>query len=90
MTKADLIDAIASDANISKKSAGDALQSIINSVTKTLKKKDSVTLTGFGTFKTSDRKARAGINPQTGATIQIPARTVPSFKPGKALKDAVN
>lgn len=90
MTKQNLIDAIASDANISKKAASDALESVIASVTKALKKKDSVTLTGFGTFKTSERAAREGINPQTGDKIKIPARTVATFKPGKALKDAVN
>lgn len=85
-----LIDAIAADSNISKKAAGDALESIINSITKTLKKGDSVTLTGFGTFKTSERAAREGLNPQTGEKIKIAARTVATFKPGKALKEAVN
>ena len=89
MTKAELISAIASDANISKKSAGDALESLIASITKVLKKDDAVTLTGFGTYKISHRKARQGINPQTGAKLQIPARKVPVFRPGKALKDAV-
>lgn len=90
MTKADLISAIASDANLSKKSAGDALESFIATITKALKKGDSCTLTGFGTYKVSKRKARQGINPQTGAKIQISARNVPAFKPGKALKAAVN
>ena len=90
MTKQDLIDAIAQDANISKKAAGDALESFISSVTNSLKKGTAITLTGFGTFKTSERAARDGINPQTGAKIKIPARTAVTFKPGKALKESVN
>ncbi|MBT8449029.1 MAG: HU family DNA-binding protein [Gammaproteobacteria bacterium] len=90
MNKSELIDAIASEADISKASAGRALDSVINSITGALSKGDSVSLVGFGTFSVKQRAARTGRNPQTGATIQIKAATVPGFKAGKALKDAVN
>lgn len=90
MNKSELIDAIASEADISKASAGRALDSMINSITGALSNGDSVSLVGFGTFSVKQRAARTGRNPQTGATIQIKAATVPGFKAGKALKDAVN
>lgn len=90
MNKSELIDAIASEADISKASAGRALDSMINSITGALSKGDSVSLVGFGTFTVKERAARTGRNPQTGATIQIKAAKVPGFKAGKALKDAVN
>jgi DNA-binding protein HU-beta len=90
VNKSELIDAIASDADISKASAGRALDSVIESITSTLAKGDSVSLVGFGTFSVKQRAARTGRNPQTGETIQIKAATVPGFKAGKALKDAVN
>lgn len=90
MNKSELIDAIASEADISKASAGRALDSMINSITGALAKGDSVSLVGFGTFGVKERAARTGRNPQTGETIQIKAATVPGFKAGKALKDAVN
>lgn len=89
MNKADLINAIAKEAEISKKSSEIALNTFMAAVTKALKKGDSVVLTGFGTFSTMKRKARTGRNPQTGAEIKIPAKTAPKFKPGKALKDSV-
>jgi len=90
MTKAELIEKAAKDANVSKVAAGAALNSFINSVTKALKKKDGkVTLVGFGTFSKTRRKARKGRNPQTGAPIKIKARNVVKFRPGKKLKDAV-
>jgi DNA-binding protein HU-beta len=90
MTKADLIAAMAKDAEISKAAAGTALDSFIDGIVKTLKKKDGkVTLVGFGTFSKSRRKARKGRNPQTGAEIKIKASTVVKFKAGKKLKDAV-
>ncbi len=89
MNKADLINAIAKEAEISKKASEVALNTFMASVTKALKKGDSVVLTGFGTFSTMKRKARTGRNPQTGAEIKIPAKTAPKFKPGKALKDSV-
>ena len=90
MNKSELIDAIASEADISKASAGRALDSMINSITGALSNGDSVSLVGFGTFSVKERAARTGRNPQTGETIQIKAAKVPGFKAGKALKDAVN
>ncbi len=89
MNKQDLINAIAKEAEISKKASETALNTFMASVTKALKKGDSVVLTGFGTFSTMKRKARTGRNPQTGAEIKIPAKVAPKFKPGKGLKDAV-
>ncbi|HFB65918.1 MAG TPA: HU family DNA-binding protein [Aeromonadales bacterium] len=90
MNKSELIDAIASGADISKAAAGRALDSTIDAVTESLRKGEQVSLVGFGTFNVKQRAARMGRNPQTGATIEIKAATVPSFKAGKALKDAVN
>jgi len=89
MTKADLVEKMASDADISKAAAGKALDSLIDAVVKTVKKGNKVALVGFGTFSVSKRKARTGRNPQTGATIKIAARKVPKFSAGKAFKDAV-
>lgn len=89
MNKEQLLDAMASKANITKKQAAEALDALLSGVTDTLKKGGSVALTGFGTFQVSKRKAREGRNPATGQKIQIPAMTVPKFKPGKGLKDAV-
>lgn len=90
MNKADLIESIANSADLSKASAGRALDAAIESITKALKKGDTITLVGFGTFSVRKRKARMGRNPRTGAEIQIKASKVPGFKPGKALKDAIN
>ncbi len=90
MNKNELIDAIAKETNLSKKDAGKALDAITSSISTALKKKDKVQLVGFGTFEVSKRAARKGKNPQTGEEIKIPAATVPKFKAGKALKDAVN
>jgi len=90
MTKQELVSKIAADADISKKSAEDALNSFLDAVKGALSSGDSVSLIGFGTFGVSARAARTGRNPQTGAEIQISARTVPTFKAGKGLKDAVN
>ena len=89
MNKEQLIDAMAGKADISKKAAGDALDALLDAITSTLKSGGSVALTGFGTFKTSDRAARQGVNPATGEKIQIAATTVPKFSAGKGLKDAV-
>ena len=90
MTKAELIEQMAKDAGISKAAATTALNSMIDGITKALKKKDSkVTLVGFGTFSKIRRKARKGRNPQTGDTIKIKASNTVKFKPGKKLKDAV-
>ncbi|MDH5432470.1 MAG: HU family DNA-binding protein [Gammaproteobacteria bacterium] len=90
MNKSELVDAIASGADISKASAARALDAVIDTITETLRKGDQVTLVGFGTFSVKDRAARTGRNPQTGAAIQIPAARIPGFKAGKGLKDAVN
>lgn len=90
MNKQELIDKIADSADITKASAGRALDSVLDSITGALKDGDSVVLVGFGTFSVRDRKARMGRNPQTGAEIQIKAAKVPGFKAGKALKDALN
>jgi len=90
MTKAELIEQMAMDANISKVAAGVALDSFITNVTKALKKKDGkVTLVGFGTFAKVRRKARKGRNPQTGEALKIKARNAVTFKAGKKLKDSV-
>ncbi len=89
MTKQELVSKMAEDAGITKKAAEDALASFIDSVKGALKDGNSVSLVGFGTFNVSHRAARTGRNPQTGATIQISARNVPTFKAGKGLKDAV-
>lgn len=90
MNKSELVDAIADGADISKASAGRALDSAIDTITAALKNGDQVSLVGFGTYSVKHRAARTGRNPQTGAEIQISAANVPSFKAGKALKDAVN
>jgi DNA-binding protein HU-beta len=90
MNKADLIDKIAGAADISKAQAGIAIDNMIEGVTASLKKGERVTLVGFGTFAISQRRARNGRNPQTGATIKIAARKVAKFTPGIELKKAVN
>lgn len=90
MTKAELIDQAAKDAGISKAAATVALSSLLDGVTKALKKKDGkVTLVGFGTFAKVRRKARKGRNPQTGEAIKIKASNVVKFRPGKKLRDSV-
>ena len=90
MNKSELIDSIAEAADLSKASAGRAVDAAIDAITGALKNGDSVSLVGFGTYSVKHRAARQGRNPQTGETIQIAAANVPSFKAGKALKDAVN
>ena len=90
VNKAELIEEIAKSADITKASAARALDAVIDAVTETLKKNDSVTLVGFGTFSVSERAARTGRNPRTKEEITIEAAKVPKFKAGKALKDAVN
>ena len=88
MNKGDLVNEVAKITG-TKKDAQAAVDCIFNTITKALKKKDTVTLIGFGTFKVSKRKARTGRNPQTGEVIKIKAKNVPKFIAGKALKDAV-
>ena len=89
MNKAELIDAIASGADISKVKAGEVIDAFVSTVTSAIKNGDTVTLVGFGSFTTAERAARTGRNPATGEEIQIAASTSPKFKPGKQLKDAV-
>ncbi len=90
MNKSELVDAMAEDAGISKAAAKKALDSFTENVTKSLKEGDKVALVGFGTFSTSRRNERNGINPRTRETIKIAAKTVAKFKPGSELSEAVN
>ncbi len=89
MNRQDLIDKIAEEADVTKKAANLALKAVIDGITLSLENGDKVSLVGFGTFKVTHRKARTGVNPQTKAKINIPARNVPVFKAGKKLKEAV-
>ncbi len=90
MNKGDLINKVAEEANLTKAQATEALSSVFNCIGECLKDGDKVSLVGFGTFSTSDRAARVGRNPKTGEAIQISARTVVKFKPGKELVSSVN
>ena len=90
MNKSELVEALAASANLSKTESAEVIDNVVSIVTTALKAGDSVTISGFGTFSISDRAARTGRNPQTGAAIDIPAAKIPKFKAGKALKDAVN
>jgi DNA-binding protein HU-beta len=90
VTKADLVNAIAEKAGLSKADAEKALKAFTDAVADALKASEKVSLVGFGTFSVGERAARQGQNPQTGAKINIPAAKVPKFKAGKALKDAIN
>lgn len=89
MTKADLINVVAKKVNLTNKAAKQAVQVVFNSIADSLKKGDKVVVTGFGTFMVRSRASRTGRNPQTGATINIPARKTPGFTAGKALKKVV-
>ncbi len=89
MNKAQLIDDIAGKTKLSKKDAGAAVDALVETLTKALKKGDRVTLVGFGTFEVRKRKARKGVNPRTGAQIKIAATKVPAFRPGASLKAAI-
>jgi DNA-binding protein HU-beta len=90
MNKTELTDAVAEATDLTKADAARAVDSVLGTITSTLAKGEQVGIVGFGTFLVRDRAARTGRNPQTGAEIQIAAAKVPAFKPGKALKDAVN
>ncbi|MCU7905450.1 MAG: HU family DNA-binding protein [Candidatus Thiodiazotropha sp. (ex Epidulcina cf. delphinae)] len=90
MNKAELIEAMAESADISKAAAGRALDGMVQAVTGAMQAGDTLSLVGFGTFSVKERAAREGRNPQTGETIKIKASKIPSFKAGKALKDAIN
>lgn len=90
MKKVELIESVAEKSGLTKADATRAIDAVFESITECLKSGDKISLIGFGTFATSKRAAREGRNPQTGATVQIPARIAVTFKPGSALKDAVN
>ena len=90
MNKSELIDIIAEGSDISRAAAARALDTALDAITDALKNSDPVALVGFGTFSVRERAARTGRNPQTGETIEIAAARVAAFKPGKALKDALN
>jgi len=90
MNKTELVEKVSSKAGLTKKDTACAIDTVVDVITTAIKTGDKVSLVGFGTFQAVQRKARTGLNPQTGKTIQIPARKVPKFKPGKGLKEAVN
>ena len=90
MNKGDLINAVAEASNISKAQATSAVNAVFGAIGGALKGKDKATIIGFGTFSVSHREARTGRNPQTGAAIQIAAKNVVKFKPGKELTESVN
>ena len=89
VTKADIVDSVASEHELSKRQAGDIVDLILDEITTALKQGEKVQLIPFGSFVVRERKARTGRNPQTGAALKIAARKVPAFAPGKGLKDAV-
>jgi DNA-binding protein HU-beta len=90
MNKGELIEAVATAADLSKSDATRAVEAVVDSITRALRTGDTVSIVGFGTFTVKSRAARAGRNPKTGEAIAIPASRVPGFKAGKGLKDAVN
>lgn len=90
MNRAELVETLASTTGQTKADSERWLSAFIQTVSKNMKKKEGVKIVGFGTFQTAKRKARTGRNPQTGDTIKIPARTVPVFRPGSALKEGVS
>ncbi len=90
MTKQEFVDAVAQKSGLSRREAGQAVDAVLETITETLKRRDSVNFTGFGKFTTSDRKARMGVNPRNpGQKVHIPAATVPKFTAGSGLKQAV-
>ena len=89
MNKAELVEEIADKTGLTKRASREAVDGIISVITDSLAREERVTLVGFGTFQVRERKARAGRNPQTGQAIQIPAKKLPKFKPGKGLRGAV-
>lgn len=89
MNKTELIARVAEKTDLTKKAAGDAVEAVLESITEALAAGNKVTLVGFGTFEVRDRAARRGVNPATGAAIDIPASRVPAFKAGKSLKETV-
>ena len=89
MNKAELVEEVADQTGLTKNVAREAVDAVIFAITNCLAREEKVTLVGFGTFQARERKARRGVNPQTRESIQIPAKKVPKFKPGKALKEKV-
>ena len=90
MTKQDLINQVASTSGLSKKQTGEVIDSVVEAISQALASGEKVSLIGFGTFETRKRAAREGRNPQTNKPIRIDAKTVPVFRPGKALRDTVS
>ncbi|MBF0140649.1 MAG: HU family DNA-binding protein [Magnetococcales bacterium] len=89
MNKTELVDAVAAKTGLTKAQSGEAIDAIVSAIEGALKSGDQVSLVGFGTFSVSERAARTGRNPRTGAEIQIPAAKQPKFRPGKGLREAV-
>ncbi len=90
MNKSELISKVADKTGLTKKAAGDSVEAVLGAIEEALAEGDKVTLVGFGTFEVRDRAARKGVNPATGAAINIPSTKVPAFKAGKSLKEAVS
>ena len=89
MSKAELVEEVASQTGLTKRTSREAVDAIISAITDCLAREEKVTLVGFGTFQVMERKARKGVNPQTRETIQIPAKKVPKFRPGKSVREKV-
>jgi len=89
MNKAELIEAVSTETGLTKRTSKEAIDAVISAITDSLAREERVTLVGFGTFQVMERKARRGVNPQTRGTIQIPAKKVPKFRPGKGLREKV-
>jgi integration host factor subunit beta len=90
MTKADLIEEVAKIAEVTRKDGEVIVETIFDSIVKSLRAGDKIEIRGFGSFRTRQRKPRTGRNPKTGAKVEVPAKTIPFFKPSKELKDMVN
>jgi integration host factor subunit beta len=90
MTKADLIEEVAKIAEVTRKDGEVIVETIFDSIVKSLRAGDKIEIRGFGSFRTRQRKPRTGRNPKTGAKVDVPAKTIPFFKPSKELKDMVN
>jgi len=89
MNKAELVEEVSNQTGLTKKVSGEAVNAVVSVITDSLAREERVTLVGFGTFQVRQRKARRGVNPQTRGTIQIPAKKVPKFRPGKGLREKV-
>jgi len=89
MNKTELVEEVADQTGLTKKASREAVDAVISAITDSLAREERVTLVGFGTFQVRERKARRGVNPQTGEGIQIPAKMIPKFKTGKSLREKV-